>query len=412
VVKANGIRHFDRDGAALGKIAAPLSSKIRSTVTESERKRLRGVVFEVATKVEAARMFAELHRLAWEAAGDARAAEFLDALDKRANTGYDPGPRFKDFANRWYETSVVGGGLRESQRESDRSILDLHILPAFGHKFVKDITARDLDAFKAAKLKTKHQFGEGYAPKTINNQIAVLHRIFEKAIEYNIIEKNPVTKRSWFRRDRTAEDSREWWTPDEEEKAMRLLLGPWRERDLQAAVTLTTQILLGLRFSEVRALEKRDLDLQVEGPRSQLGQCAGGVDWQARKIVSTPKNKRARFHVIPRALAEELQNFMLRTESQLLFPDPRGGVLANKVLNRWYRDLATEAGVRHITSHGARHTAGSSYAVMGAGQKVIGALLGHSDSASTERYTHVAPSATAALVQARWLRLGGGEGGR
>jgi integrase len=55
---------------------------------------------------------------------------------------------------------------------------------------------------------------------------------------------------------------------------------------------------------------------------------------------------------------------------------------------------------------------GSSYAVMGAGQKVIATLLGHSDSATTERYTHVAPSATAALVEARWLRLGGGEGGR
>jgi integrase len=70
----------------------------------------------------------------------------------------------------------------------------------------------------------------------------------------------------------------------------------------------------------------------------------------------------------------------LRTEDQLLFPDPRGGVVANKVLNRWYRDLATESGVRRITSHGARHTAGSSYAVVSAGQKVIGALLGRSDS--------------------------------
>jgi integrase len=86
-------------------------------------------------------------------------------------------------------------------------------------------------------------------------------------------------------------------------------------------------------------------------------------------------------------------------------------VLSNKVLNKWYRDLATEGGVRRITSHGARHTAGS-YAVMVAGQNVIGALLGHSDSASTERYTDVAQSATAALVEARWLRLCGGEGGR
>jgi integrase len=125
-----------------------------------------------------------------------------------------------------------------------------------------------------------------------------------------------VTKRTWFRRDRTAEDSREWWTPAEEEKAMALLLGSWHERDLQAAVTLTTQLLLGLRFSEVRALEKKDLDLQAPGIWIRRS--------QARKIVSTPKNKRARFHVIPRALADELRKFMLRTKEQLLFPDPRG----------------------------------------------------------------------------------------
>lgn len=63
------------------------------------------------------------------------------------------------------------------------------------------------------------------------------------------------------------------------------------------------------------------------------------------------------------------------------------------------------AGVRRITSHGARHTAGSSYAVMGAGQKVIASLLGHADTAATERYTHVGGGATAVLVEARWTRL-------
>jgi hypothetical protein len=47
-------------------------------LSASERKQLRGVVFEVATKVDATRMFADLHKLAWEAAGDGRAAEFLD----------------------------------------------------------------------------------------------------------------------------------------------------------------------------------------------------------------------------------------------------------------------------------------------------------------------------------------------
>jgi len=58
-------------------------------------------------------------------------------------------------------------------------------------------------------------------------------------------------------------------------------------------------------------------------------------------------------------------------------------------LNSWYTKLAEEAGVRRITSHGARHKAGSSYAMMGAGQEVIASLLEHADTAATERYTHV-----------------------
>jgi len=43
---------------------------------------------------------------------------------------------------------------------------------------------------------------------------------------------------------------------------------------------------------------------------------------------------------------------------------------------------------------------------MGLGQKTIAALLGHSDPATTARYTHVrAAEQTAALVEARWERL-------
>jgi integrase len=106
-------------------------------------------------------------------------------------------------------------------------------------------------------------------------------------------------------------------------------------------------------------------------------------------VVSTPKNKKARFQVLPRALADELRPWSLRTPGQLLFPAPSGISLPNNVLNRAYARLADKAHVRRITSHGARHTSGSSYAVLGAGQKMIATLLGHADMQSTERYTHV-----------------------
>ncbi|HXK18600.1 MAG TPA: hypothetical protein VNG33_12395, partial [Polyangiaceae bacterium] len=51
------------------------------------------------------------------------------------------------------------------------------------------------------------------------------------------------------------------------------------------------------------------------------------------------------------------------------------------------------------------HTSGSSYAVLGAGQKMIATLLGHADMQSTERYTHVQVDATRAIVEARWTAL-------
>jgi len=356
-------------------------------------------VFDVTSKVEAMRMYRDLHGLAKDAIADGRVAEFLDGLDERARTSFDAGPRFKDFAETWYTTCSKDGGLREATVISDRQTLDNHLLDAFGTEYLRDIGPREVDAYKATKRKEKHQYGTGYSPKTINSHLAVLHRIFEKAIEYGIADKNPVTKKSWMRPDRTAEEARAWWTPEEESNAIGVLTSSWRDKETRKYLALTTQIVVGLRFSELRALEKRDLDLQAPGL------------WIRRSVsrtkVSTPKNRKARFHVISRDLAEELRRWMLTTDGQLLFADPRGAdkFLTNKVLNGWYTKLAEGAGVRWITSHGARHTAGSSYAVMGAGQKVIASLLGHADTAATERYTHVGGGATAVLVEARWARL-------
>ena len=287
---------------------------VAGTLADGERRKLRGVVFEVGTKVEALRMYRDLHRLAKEAIADDHVAEFLDSLDQRARTSYDAGPRFKEFAESWYTTCSQDGGLREATVISDRQTLDNHLLSVFGSKHLRDIGPREIDAYKASKRHENHQYGTGYSGKTINNHLAVLHRIFNKAIEYGTIDKNPVTKTSWLRPDRTAEDVRAWWTPDEEAKAMAMLVASWRNRSPLKYLTLATQIVVGLRFSELRALEKRDLDLQAPGLWIRRS--------AARTKVSTPKNRRARFHVIPRDLAEELRRFMLTTEGQLLFPIP------------------------------------------------------------------------------------------
>jgi integrase len=108
--------------------------------------------------------------------------------------------------------------------------------------------------------------------------------------------------------DRTAEDSRAWWTPDEEQ-AVWVKLDVWKEREPHLYFALKTQLVTGVRFGELRALQKDDLDLRAPGLWIRRS--------QARKVVSTPKNKKARFQVLPRGLADELRQWVLRTEGQL-----------------------------------------------------------------------------------------------
>jgi integrase len=258
-----------------------------------------------------------LLKLAKEAVAAGEVSKVLDALDKRVGTKPDEGPTFSQFADDWYKTCVKDSDLRESQQLSDEQIVRLHLKPFFGRQHVGEIDGRLIDRYKAEKRTEKHHRGVGYSPASMNNHLSVLHRIFEKAIEYRLIEKNPIHKSAWMSSNRTPEDMENWWTPADEEKAFTFLHQHWREKHPRRYMPLLLQLVVGMRFSELRALEKRDLDFNTPGLWIRRA--------QARKKVSTPKNKHARFHVIPRALAEELKTWMLRTEGQLLFPALHGG---------------------------------------------------------------------------------------
>ncbi|MDJ0766961.1 MAG: site-specific integrase [Myxococcota bacterium] len=365
---------------------------------EGERRQLRGVVLEAENKQDARWKFHELHLAAKRAVASGETLEFLDALDRRVQAAQSDSPMLKDFAEEWKENCVLGGGLTESTIESDLSILKNHLIPELGNLRLSEIDGRLIDRYKAKKRGQKHQYGKGYSAKTINNHLSVLHRIFEKAIEYGVAEKNPVTKRSWLKKEITPEENQNWWSPDEEIAAMRTL-EVWKEIHPDLRLVILTQLITGMRFGEIRALEKRDLDLKTPGIWVRRS--------MARRTIGTPKNKKARFQVIPKGLADELRPWMLKIEGQLLFPGTKGGPLPNNTLNRAYRLLSDEAGIRPISSHGARHTSGSSYAYMGLGQKMIAALLGHTDVGTTARYTHVRVEATQPVVEARWARLVG-----
>ena len=86
-------------------------------LSDAEQRKARGVLFPVASRVDALKTHTELMKMARQACAESTQGEFLDALDRRSRTK-DWGPQFDEFAAEWLKTCVVGAGRRESEIES------------------------------------------------------------------------------------------------------------------------------------------------------------------------------------------------------------------------------------------------------------------------------------------------------
>jgi integrase len=220
----------------------------------------RGVSFPARGRADAVAVFRDLQHAARSAVAQGEVAQFLDALDSRERQRPGSGQTFSAFAREWFRTCVAPES-RESGVETDRSILDNHLVPFFGTSRLGEIDARMIDRYKAQKRQQKHQYGSGYSAHAVNNHLSVLRRIMEKAVEYGHVAANPIRPTTWLKRETTPEESRAWWTPAEEAKAMAHLRTIWRVGRPERYMPLLVQLMVGMRFGEVRALEKRDLDL-------------------------------------------------------------------------------------------------------------------------------------------------------
>jgi integrase len=127
--------------------------------------------------------------------------------------------------------------------ESKRTICNCHLVPAFGSMRLDEISVREIEAFKAAKLK------DGYAPKTVNNILAVLRKLLTVAVDWEKLELVP--KLQWLK---VPDPEFDFFTFEEAERLIEGAPCGWKAMIL---VGLRT----GLRIGELLALRWDDLDL-------------------------------------------------------------------------------------------------------------------------------------------------------
>ena len=175
----------------------------------------RGIILAAKDMWDVKKQMRELTEMATVAAEEGRGQSFLLDFERAVHTAGtaeaqslpEPVPTFEKYAEEWKELALHS--LTESEQESARSILKLHLVPAFGHLRLTAITMRLVDQYKAKKRTQKHQFGTGYSAKAVNNPLSVLRRVLVTALEHELIDRLPLTQRMWVR-ESAVEDGENW----------------------------------------------------------------------------------------------------------------------------------------------------------------------------------------------------------
>jgi site-specific recombinase XerD len=208
----------------------------------------------------------------------------------------------------------------------------------------------------------------GFAPASINRELAFLRRAFNVAIGDHLADTNPVRAVKLFREN----NQRVRILGDDEETRLRAALG--EEHWPKVAVALCA----GFRRSNCFRLQWAD-DVNFDSGSLRAHQPKGGTDYHV------PMN--ADLRAILRALPSRLR-------SPWVFPSDTGDTPldSQNFINRIFRPALRCARITNFSWHDLRHTFASRLAMAGVDLRTIQELLGHRTLAMTMRYAHLSPA--------------------
>ena len=234
--------------------------------------------------------------------------------------------------------------------------------------------------------------------KSFSTKFSSLQSIFERAVEWEIIENNPVkkvkTKKSEKRKRKIQSYS------EEQVRIIFKKLDEGASRKLSLQVKLA--VLCGMRLGEIAGLTTDDIDLTNNTITISKNLQYSKIE---RKIViESTKTDQIRKIGIPKELYNEIKAYILsQKEFKLqmggLWKDSEYGIFLftneyglpnnrENIQSQWRR-FVQKIDLPYINFHGLRHTCATLLIKNGANINVVQDLLGHADIRMTiNQYTH------------------------
>lgn len=331
----------------------------------------------------------------------AQAREQAQAILGEVARGGDPAQakkRSKAATFRDYLAQTYGPWLKANRKDGQATWdrLARNFDRELGGKPLPDITPWLVDKWRSKRIKA------GRATTTVNRDMGALKAALNRAVDWDIIEANPIAK---VRPYKTDKKGRVRYLSSEEEKRLRDALkaresrlrderksaNEWREKrgypampDLEGRpfVDHVRPLVLlalntGLRRGELFGLKWNDIDMG-SGVLTVGG--GGAKSGQTRHV---PLNDEAR------TVLKQWRECVGKS-SGLVFPGRGGRRLDN--IRKAFQGIVSAAEIDNFRFHDLRHTFASNLVMAGVSLYVVKELLGHSTIQMTERYAHLNPN--------------------
>jgi integrase len=311
----------------------------------------------------------------------ASAREQAKSLKRRINLGDDPmqerhdereAPTMADLCAR-FEREYLPKRRTSTQRDY-LSILNTYVRPKLGRMKVADLAHSDID--------TLHREISKRAPYRANRTVALVSRMLNLGITWGWAADNVARGI-----ERAPEHKRERYLTPPEIVRLSQVLKAHPERASANAVLLL--LLTGARKSEVLGAKWDQFDLEK------------GV-W-TKPSAHTKQNKEHRVPLSGPAMAllrgikyedscvsvedSKTKHVESRPKHDFVFPGKDGRPLTE--IKRTWSSICRSVGLSGLRIHDLRHTYASLLASSGLSLPIIGALLGHTQAATTQRYAHL-----------------------
>ncbi len=283
------------------------------------------------------------------------------------------GATFADAAAEYLRWVEHDRQLKPSTLRDYRSIVRVHLLPAFGAIRLEDVSLEHVEHFSATLA------GNAMTNRTRLKVLTVLHGVMKRAQRVWKLPINPVSGvEKPARRARVEIDV---FAPEEIYALQRAAASE------QDAAIYMTAAFTGLRRGEIVGLRWRDVDFSRQHIRVTASYTEAGLTSpKSGKVRSVPMAP-----TVAQALATLAQRPRWTTDDDLVFPGTLGSYLDASALYRRYKVALAAAGLRDLRFHDLRHT----FRTQVIGNPKVSILqlkewMGHADIDTTMRYLHFA----------------------